>query len=298
MAKMKNETLAAIDIGSNAIRLLIKYIESYTSETEFKKAAYIRVPIRLGEDVFTEGKVLETKRKLTVEAMEGFAHLMKAYRVDHYRACATSAMREAANGKELIKLIKKAAGIKIEIISGTEEAGLIYKAGKFDSFIDPDKSYVYMDVGGGSTEIIVYSDHKAVSSRSFRLGTVRILSKGVDKAEAREFAAHLEKIRMEYSPAAIIGSGGNINKVQNLLRKKSSDRVNVTQLEGLYKSLASMDYLERMERAGLNSYRADVILPALNLFLTAANKSGVAYIIIPKVGLTDGIIRQLYEDGM
>ncbi|MCD8073305.1 MAG: hypothetical protein LUE10_09155 [Alistipes sp.] len=295
---MKNETLAAIDIGSNAIRLLIKYIESYTSETEFKKAAYIRVPIRLGEDVFSQGRVLGAKRDLMVEAIKGFAHLMKAYRIDQYRACATSAMREAENGKELIKYIKKTTGINIEIISGIEEASLIYKAGKFDSFVDPDKSYVYMDVGGGSTEIIVYSEHKAVSSRSFRLGTVRILSNGINKAEAREFALHLEKIGKQYRPTAIIGSGGNINKVQNLLKKKGGDIVKVSELQGLYESLSSMTFIERMEKVGLNSYRADVILPALNLFLTAALKSGVNDIIIPKVGLTDGIIRQLFEDGI
>lgn len=290
-----NEILGAIDIGSNAIRLLIKYIEAYTDETEFKKAAYIRVPIRLGEDVFTQGKIEGEKKKLLSEAMQGFAHLLTAYKVDKYRACATSAMREAANGKEIIKCIKKASGIKVEIITGIEEAKLVYKAGEFDTFVDPDKNYVYMDVGGGSTEIIVYSDHKEISSKSFRLGTVRILSKGTDEKEMARFAAHLEQIGIRFKPAAIIGTGGNINKVHKLLKKKIGEPVRTGELKTLYYKLASLSFTERMEKAGLNSYRADVILPALGLFYKAAVSAGVPEVIVPKVGLVDGIIRQLYE---
>lgn len=287
--------LASIDIGSNAIRLLIKYGEHLDGLPEYNKAAYIRVPIRLGEDVFTEGRVSAGKEELLCQAMEGFSHLMKAYRVDSFRACATSAMREAENGRQIIKAVKKSSGIDIDIISGKEEAGLIFKAGEFDSFIDRDKNYVYMDVGGGSTEIIVYSEHRAVSSESFRLGTVRIISKAVERGEQERFAGHMKPIGNTYRPVAIIGSGGNINKISKLLKKKAGESVKTDELNALYDKLAPMSFEERMEEMGLNSYRADVIIPALELFSTAASECGVREIIVPKVGLVDGIIRELYE---
>ncbi len=291
------KTLASIDIGTNAVRLLIKYADLLDTLPDYKKAAYIRVPIRLGEDVFSKGVVGGTKKKLLAEAMQGFSHLLAAYKVDAFRACATSAMREAGNGKEIIQYIRKTSGIKIDIITGTEEAGLIFKAGEFETFIDRDKNYVYMDVGGGSTEIIVYSDHQAVSSCSFRLGTVRILSNAVGRKEPARFAEHLERVREEYRPAAIIGSGGNINKISKLLRKKTGEPVRTPELRELYDQLSALSFTERIEDLGLNSYRADVIVPALQLFLTAATTCGVDEIIVPKVGLVDGIIRSLYENG-
>lgn len=289
-------TLAAIDIGTNAMRLLIKYADMVDSLPEYKKAAYIRVPIRLGEDVFTSGSISSEKEKLLSEAMQGFAHLMRAYEVDSFRACATSAMREAANGREIIKAIKKASGLKTEIISGEEEANLIFRAGEFDSLTDREKIYVYMDVGGGSTEIVVYSDHKPVFSESFRLGTVRMLSNAVDRDEPARFVDQLKRIAKQYAPVAIIGSGGNINKIAKLLGKKENQPVRKNEIQKLYEELSGISFEQRMEDFCLNSYRADVIVPALYLFYTAASLLEVENVIVPKVGLVDGIIRGLYEN--
>ncbi len=291
---MNRETLAAIDIGSNAIRLLINYVEVNNYHVEFKKAGYIRVPIRLGEDVFTCGKVREEKRERMVAAMVAFQNLMKVYGVRKFRACATSAMREAQNGAELVEMIREASGINIEIISGDEEAKTIYEAGDMAGLMGSDHSYLYVDVGGGSTEVTIYSNKQRVESKSFPLGTVRLLSNAVGKDEMRLFKEWLKESALPYKPVAIIGSGGNINRIYKILTKRIGDNLQYDDLKEFYGQLKKMTFDERISHFKINEYRADVIIPATKIFLTAAKCCNIDEIMVPRVGLVDGIIHKLY----
>ncbi|MFI3281749.1 MAG: hypothetical protein R3Y44_07255 [Rikenellaceae bacterium] len=288
------ETLAAIDIGSNAIRLAISYVDSRNKVT-FKRAAFLRVPIRLGEDVFTEGEISADKRQKLCDAMVAFSHVMKTYKVTKFRACATSAMREAANGAEVVEYIHAQSGIQIEIISGQEEAKTIFEAGDVAGLMNRSESYIYVDVGGGSTEVTVYSNGKRATSESFRIGTVRTISDAVDKSEPKRFKRWLEDVALPYHPIAIIGSGGNINKVHKLLLKKDREAIRYIELKLLYNQINEMSYEERVRNMRLNTYRADVITPAMKLFLTVAKVCKVDEILVPKVGLADGIIHHLFR---
>lgn len=290
---MNRETLAAIDIGSNAIRLLINYIEENGSVT-FKKAAFIRVPIRLGEDVFTAGEISFEKRNKLCEAMTAFAQVMKTFNVKAYRACATSAMREAVNGGEVVDYIRERSGVNIEIISGIEEAKTIFEAGDIERFIPREQNYIYVDVGGGSTEVTVYSGNRRVTSESFPLGTVRTISKGVNKEEYKRFKEWLERIALPFKPVAIIGSGGNINKTHKLLNKREGEAIKYAELKELYSQLKALSYEQRIKQFALNTYRADVIIPAMKIFSTAAKVCKIDDIIAPRIGLADGVIHNLY----
>lgn len=291
---MKEEILGAIDIGSNAIRLMICNVDKTKSNNDFKKTAFLRVPIRLGEDVFTKGEISETKKERLSETMLAFGHLMKAYEVSRYRACATSAMRDARNGDEIVQKIKETSGIDIEIIDGQEEADIIYEAGGLNKVMDKNRSYLYVDVGGGSTEIALYSEQSKIVSRSFQLGTVRMLVDAVKKNEKEDFKEWLFDIYKKYSPLSIIASGGNINKVYKLLGKRDREPITYPELEMLYDTLKNMSYEERMIRYKLKSYRADVIIPALSIFTTICKVCKIDDVYAPKVGLVDGIIHHLY----
>lgn len=293
---MNEEILAGIDIGSNAIRLMISNIDENKSVKEFKKSAFLRVPIRLGEDVFTKGEISEDKKMRLCEAMKGFSHLIKAYNVSRFRACATSAMRDARNGKEIVDAIQKASGINIEIINGHEEADIIYQAGGLDKVMDKNRNYLYVDVGGGSTEIVLYSSQKKITSESFQLGTVRLLVNAVDESEKEIFKSWLADIYKKYSPLSVIASGGNINKVFKLLGKKDGEYINYTELKVLYDTLREMSYEERILNYKLKSYRADVIIPAMYIFTTVCKICKVNEVFAPKVGLVDGIIHYLYNN--
>ncbi|MFR9504398.1 MAG: hypothetical protein SNH73_08140 [Rikenellaceae bacterium] len=288
------ETLAAIDIGSNAIRLVISYVDD-NSKLTFKKAAFLRVPIRLGEDVFTMGEISESKRERLCDAMVAFSAVMKSYNVTKFRACATSAMREATNGAEIVDYIHQQSGIAIEIISGQEEATTIFEAGDVAGLMDRRESYIYVDVGGGSTELTIYSNNKRATSESFRIGTVRTISDAVDKSEPKRFKRWLEQVALPYHPTAIIGSGGNINKVHKLLQKKDKESIRYVELKLLYNQINDMSYEERLRNMGLNTYRADVITPAMKIFLTVAKVCKIDEIMVPKVGLADGIIHHLHS---
>ncbi|MFR9534921.1 MAG: hypothetical protein SNG49_08790 [Rikenellaceae bacterium] len=288
------ETLAAIDIGSNAIRLVINYVDD-SNKVAFKKAAFLRVPIRLGEDVFTIGEISPEKREKLCEAMIAFSSVMKTYNVGKFRACATSAMREARNGAEVVEYIHSKSGIEIEIISGQEEAKTIFEAGDVAGLMSSRESYIYVDVGGGSTEVTIYSNNKRATSESFRIGTVRTISDAVDKNEPKRFKKWLEEKALPYHPVAIIGSGGNINKVHKLLFKKDRESIRYIELKLLYNQINDMSYEERLRNMGLNTYRADVITPAMKIFLTVAKTCKIDEILVPKVGLADGIIHHLYK---
>lgn len=291
---MNRETLAAIDIGSNAIRLLINYVEK-NGDVTFKKAAFIRVPIRLGEDVFTQGYIGEEKRNRLTEAMASFRHLMNTFNVSDYRACATSAMREAKNGAEVVDYIRKNSDINIEIISGTEEAETIFDAGGIAGLMGGSQSYLYVDVGGGSTEVTIYSNRKRVDSQSFPLGTVRSISDAVDSNEYQRFKKWLKEVALTHKPVAIIGSGGNINKVHKMLYKKDKELIRYVELKLLYDHISYMTDEQRVKNMGLNDYRADVIVPAMKIFITVAKVCKIDEVMVPKVGLADGIITHLYN---
>lgn len=292
---MNNQILAAIDIGTNAIRLFISSVEKYPTETLFKKIAFIRVPIRLGDDVFTTGKIGENKRERLCETMQGFSYIMSAYNVEKYKAYATCAMREAANGSEIAAQIHAESDLDVEIIDGTREAETIF-AGGMNEIVKDDKTYLYVDVGGGSTEVIVYSKNTKIEARSFPLGTVRMLNHAVDKEEKRHFKKWLTEITEKYTPDTIIGSGGNINKIHKLLNKKERERITYQELDILYKYTKAFSLEERERILKLNTYRADVIIPAMKIFLTVGKICRVNEIIVPKLGLSDGIIRLLHEE--
>ncbi|MDR2954514.1 MAG: hypothetical protein LBV43_05490 [Prevotella sp.] len=291
---MNTDIFAGIDIGSNAVRLLINNIEGDKSAPDFKKTAYLRVPIRLGEDVFTKGEINEDKKQRLIAAMKGFSYLMKAYSVESYRACATSAMRDARNGKEITDAILSESGINIEIIDGQEEADMIFDAGGLDSVMDKSRNYLYVDVGGGSTEVVVFSKQRKITSNSFQMGTVRFLVDAVKDDEQKRFKDWLKDIYEQYAPLSIIASGGNINKVQKILGKTTRVPLTYAEVQVLYDSLNDLSYEERILNFKLNTYRADVIVPALKIFLTVCKICKVNEIYVPKVGLVDGIIHHLY----
>ncbi len=295
MNKLKKvESIAAIDIGSNAIRLLINNVEDFEESKALKKNAYIRAPLRLGEDVFRDGRISEKKADSFVETMRAFVLLMRVFEVRFYRACATSAMREAENGLELAARVLEETGLDIDVVSGSEEAEIVFQAGFLDEFMDSDRHYLHVDVGGGSTEVIVYHNHKKEASFSYPIGTLRILAGAVTGAAEDEFKKKLKKIADGSGPFDIIASGGNINKTLKLLGKKDGDSVSYGSLKNFHKELAALSFEERLEKYKMNSYRADVIVPALHIFLTVGKVMKVGQYIIPKVGLVDGIIRQLY----
>ena len=290
---MKLQTVAAMDVGSNAIRCLISDVSELGPDKPVKKTAYLRIPVRLGADVFTSGRILDARQHMFLEAMTAFVHLMRAYDVDHYRICATSAMRDAANGPSLISSVSRATGLEISIISGVEEAEILFEANTFSAWTEPDETALYVDVGGGSTEIIAVKNNTLLEAQSFQVGTLRMLAQVVAPEEWLRLDAHLARMAETYKPRQIIASGGNINKAAKLLDKKEGKATSRAELQALYEDLRNLPYADRMARYRLNQYRADVIVPALEIFLTVAARSGACRFIIPKVGLVDGMVRHM-----
>ena len=292
-----DENYAAIDIGSNAVRLLIKHLDEDEPEVKFSKVLLLRVPMRLGFDVFAMGELSPKKQKNMIRLMKSFRHLMKIYDVADYRACATSAMRDAKNGMELIKRIRKETGINIEIIDGQEEAKMVYN-NHIEYMEDRKGNYMYVDVGGGSTEINLLSQGQLVCSRSYNIGTVRILNAAVKDSEWERLKKDMAEIAQSYPGTNIIGSGGNINKLYRLAEKKDkkNERMSVATLHSLHDSLKCLTVAERMERFSLKPDRADVIVPAGEIFLTIADIIHAAYIYVPVICLADGIIDALYAN--
>ncbi|MEZ4875515.1 MAG: exopolyphosphatase [Flavobacteriaceae bacterium] len=289
------EKYAAIDIGSNAIRLLIATVTEYGSNPpHFKKTSLVRVPIRLGADVFLEGKISEKNYARMVDAMTAFHLLMKNHNVVTYRACATSAMREASNGLEIAQKLKNETGIDIEIIDGSIEAALIASTDLWD-LIDSDKTFLYVDVGGGSTEFTVFSEGKNIISQSFQLGTVRILNDMVRESMWDEVEAWIKLHTKAYEKVSLIGSGGNINSIYSSSGKKLGDPLSYFFLTDYYEKLKSYTYHERIYQLQMNADRADVIIPATRIYLSAMKWSRAKNIYVPKIGLADGIVKTLYN---
>lgn len=292
-----NKTYAAIDIGSNAIRLLVKKERDncQVGQKPLTKVLLLRIPLRLGFDVFACGEIPDIKVNKLVRAIKAFGQLMKVYEVSKFRACATSAMRDAKNGKAVIKKVFKHTGIKIEIIDGQEEAALVYN-NHIECMEDRSGNYIYVDVGGGSTEVNLLTNGELVFSKSYNIGTVRILSRA-DKPETwQQLRNDMVYISGKYPDINIIGSGGNINKLYRLASTKDKQKLNmpVSSLEEIYKRLKFLTPEQRMDKFHLKADRADVIVPAAEVFLAIAESTGAQYIHVPVIGLADGIIDKLY----
>jgi len=286
---------AAIDVGSNAMRLLISNIvEESGKPTQFSKSSLVRVPIRLGQDAFTVGEITEENIERMIDAMKAFKLLMKVHRVEKYMAFATSAMREAYNGKEVVELIKKKADIKIEIIDGKKEAAIIASTDlKF--LLKTEDTYLYVDVGGGSTEFSLFDNGKMVVSKSFKVGTVRLLNNMVNDVVWQEIEKWIKTNTQEYDQVTMIGSGGNINKLFKMSGKPQEKPLSYMYLNAQFATLNAMTYEQRIADLGLNADRADVIIPATKIYLNAMKWSGSRNIYVPKIGLSDGIIKAMYH---
>ncbi|NCD71793.1 Ppx/GppA phosphatase family protein [Mucilaginibacter agri] len=285
---------AAIDIGSNAVRLLIADITKHSSTASFKKNTLIRVPLRLGDDAFLNQHISLKKADELVKTMSAFKNLIDVYKVDDYMACATSAMREAANGQDIVKRIKDEAGIDLEIVHGEREANIIY-ASHIEQNIDNTKNYLYIDVGGGSTELSLFTSGRFVASQSFNIGTIRMLD-NQDKDETwNEMKAFILEHTRKLKGVSGIGTGGNINKLYKLSDEKDGSPLSISKLKTLYNHLNSYSLKDRINILGLNPDRADVIIPASEIYLTVMKWADIKNIYVPSVGMVDGIIQTLIE---
>jgi exopolyphosphatase/guanosine-5'-triphosphate,3'-diphosphate pyrophosphatase len=286
----------AIDIGSNAIRLLISnVIVREGKEPQFKKSSLVRVPIRLGADAFVTGIISEENTIRMINAMEAFKLLMKVHKVERYKACATSAMREAKNGIEIANKILDITGVQIDIIGGKEEASIISST-DLNELIEGDNSYLYVDVGGGSTEFTLFSKGKIINSKSFKMGTVRLLNnkKAANKEIFDDVEKWIKKNTKNLKGISLIGSGGNINRLFKMSGRTEGKPISFIYLNAQYQFLKQMSFQERISELSLNPDRADVIIPATKIYLSAMKWSRATKIYVPKIGLSDGIIKNLF----
>lgn len=289
--------IAAIDIGSNGARLLIKsFDDNAPAASRIKKLLFVRIPLRLGKDVFALGKISKERQRMMMHMMKGFRQFMLLYNVEHFRACATSAMRDAENGKKVMRRIEKETGIKLEIIPGAEEAQLLC-----NNLVENTESgvgnFAYVDVGGGSTEISLLHDGVLAESHSFNIGTLRMLAGAVTPEERNAMCRMLEKYAEDFPGTKIIGSGGNINRLFRLAKIKGDSRsLPVATLKQLYAELAPLSLEERMEQFKLKDDRADVIIPAAEIFLLVARSLKCEDILVPNISLADSIVDGIYRD--
>lgn len=288
--------LAAIDIGSNAARLLITDVfHGKRKQPEFIKSNLIRVPLRLGFDVFETGEISEERAGRLIATMKAYRNLLDAYDIKHLKACATSAMRDARNSKEIIKKVKKETGIDIEIISGDVEAALIYETHIAEG-LEKDVLYLYIDVGGGSTEITFFLNEKVVFKQSFNIGTIRLLKQQVKEQQWEEMKETIKAQVKDAKKVMGIGSGGNINKVFSLSKRKEGRPLPLMLLRDFYKEMSSLNLQERMSAYKLREDRADVIIPALLIYINVLKWGGAEEILVPKIGLADGLTHALYDE--
>ncbi len=288
--------LAAIDIGSNAARLLISdVVAGPQGNVEFIKVALVRVPLRLGFDVFDKGEISSSKIEKIIKTIKSYKYLLDVYEVRHLKACATSAMRDAINAPDIIKKIKTETGIGIEIISGRQEASLIYENHIAEN-LKKDESYLYIDVGGGSTELTFFSDGKLVAKESFNIGTIRLLKNQVSEAQWDEMKEFIKTKTKGYHHVTAIGSGGNINKIFSLSKRKEGKPLSLELLRDYFKELSTVSVAQRISLYHLREDRADVIVPALLIFINVMRWADTEEIFVPKIGLADGLIHTLYEE--
>ena len=288
--------LAAIDIGSNAARLLIsEVVQGNNSKPSFNKLNLVRVPLRLGFDVFETNRISQEKISMFTECMKAYRHLMNTYRVQALSACATSAMRDAKNSNEIIKHIEAETGILIKVISGDFEANLVYE-NHFADNLDKDKSYLYIDVGGGSTELSFFSNQALCYKQSFNIGTIRLLKNKVNTPEWDDLKNSIKKITQGQKEVVAIGSGGNINKVFSMSKRKEGKPLAFDLLQEYYKELSPLSVTERIEKYNLREDRADVIVPALQIYTRVMQWANAREIYVPKIGLSDGLIKHLWNE--
>ena len=287
--------IAAIDIGSNAARLLINEVtETKKGKPEFTKLNLLRIPLRLGIDVFTKGEIGPERKTMVLDSMRIFSDLMKIYKVEHYRACATSAMRDAKNGPEIIKEVQKNSGINIEIISGDEEASLVFE-NHIAEGLDKNFAYLYIDVGGGSTELNFFENGKMKYEKSFNIGTIRLLNGLVKDDQWKEMKEEIRKNINSNHPVLAIGSGGNINKIFSMSKTKDGKPMSTAFLKKYYKDMNGLTVAERMTKFGLREDRADVLVPALEIYNNIMNWSDIDKIFVPKISVADGLIHNIYD---
>lgn len=295
--------LAAIDIGSNAARLLISEVTTdVNGNPKFNKIDLVRVPLRLGFDVFAQGapdgekgEISDMRIDMIIQTMKAYRHLLNVYEVKHLKACATSAMRDAKNGSEIIRKIKTDTGIDIEIISGSDEAAYIYENHVAEN-LDKDHSYLYIDVGGGSTELTFFSNNKLVFKDSYNIGTIRLLKNKVQEEVWNEMKENLKQKTKGHKEVTAIGSGGNINKIFSMSKTKEDKPLSLDLLRNYYKELSNVSLTDRISIYKLKEDRADVIVPALLIYISAMRWAGAEIIYVPRIGLADGLIQHLYEE--
>ncbi len=287
--------IAAIDIGSNAVRMLICYVISSGDKYVFQKNSYLRLPIRLGEDSFKNGIVSNDKIILLTNAILSFKYIMKVHGVKEYKIYATSALRESKNSKEVISIVKKNTGLNIDLITGLKEAKIISK-GNFQEIIEYNKTFLYVDVGGGSTEFSILRKGNDKISRSFKIGTVRLLNNLVDDSMLMDIKNWLKSNLNNDDKIKLFATGGNINKIQSMTGSKSGKPISYLSIKDLSNTLIKFNYKERMMEFNLSPDRADVIIPALKIFITTMEFVKANKIFVPKVGLVDGMINEIFHE--
>lgn len=287
--------LAAIDIGSNAARLLISEVTKQPKrDPVFNKINLVRVPLRLGFDVFETGEISKPKVKMLMQTLKAYQHLLEAYQIKHVYACATSAMRDATNSKDIIRKVKLETGIEIKVISGQEEASFIYENHVAEN-LDTDHSYLYIDVGGGSTELTFFANGALVAKESFNIGTIRLLKNQIKEKTWDDMKDYVKKNIKSELPSIAIGSGGNITKILSMSKTKEGKPLALDLLKDYYKELSSVNVEDRMNLFGLKEDRADVIVPALLIYIQVMKWANIEAIYVPKIGLVDGLIHHLYD---
>ena len=288
--------LAAIDIGSNAARLLItEVMEQPDGSAQFNKLNLVRVPLRLGFDVFEKGEISKQRLGMIIQTMKAYSHLMNVYGIKHLKACATSAMRDARNSKDVIRKVKLETGIEISIISGDDEASYIYDNHIAEN-LDKEHSYLYIDVGGGSTELTFFADGKLRYKESFNIGTIRLLKNMVTEQHWGELRDHMKSNTKSKWPIIAIGSGGNISKVFSLSKRKEGKPLPLELLKDYHKEFSSFSVEDRIRIYKLREDRADVVVPALQIYVNVMRWGGIDEIYVPRIGLADGLIQSLYYD--
>jgi exopolyphosphatase/guanosine-5'-triphosphate,3'-diphosphate pyrophosphatase len=288
--------LAAIDIGSNAARLLITEAAEYKDGTvDFTKLNLLRIPLRLGFDVFDNGAITDGKKKKLLDTIKAYKLLMDIYGVEAVKACATSAMRDASNSKEILAEISKETGIDIHIITGQDEANIIYETHIAEN-LNTEKSYMYIDVGGGSTEVTLFSDNHVIFKESFNIGTIRLLHEKVTDEQWEHMKWFIKTNVKDYGPIEAIGSGGNINKIFSISKRKEGKPLTLELLKDYYKELSASTVDERKHLYNLRSDRADVIVPALQIYTALMRWADAEEIYVPKIGLADGLVKILYKE--
>jgi exopolyphosphatase/guanosine-5'-triphosphate,3'-diphosphate pyrophosphatase len=288
--------LAAIDIGSNAARLLITEVtQANGGKPVFTKMNLFRVPLRLGFDVFENNLISVHRQEMLMQTMKAYQHLMKAYGVEAVKACATSAMRDASNSLEIINNVRQQTGIEIEVISGDTEANLVYENHVAEN-MDKEHSYMYIDVGGGSTELSFFSNGILVFKKSYNIGTIRLLKNKVTEEDWEDMKETIKTVTRGHKEVVAIGSGGNINKIFSLSKKKDGKPLLLDLLRDYYRELQAVTLEERITKYNLREDRADVIVPALLIYINAMRWAGAQEIYIPKIGLVDGLIQHLWEE--